>query len=111
MHYCATYSGNYRFRWEYRPGSEIFLVYTDERNTLTLIDAKSRAVKVVQIAGIMARRIVCRVRPGDRLEAGERFGIIMFGSRVDIYCPPEAKIMVTEGQRVTSGKTILGQTP
>jgi phosphatidylserine decarboxylase len=81
----------------------------NERNAVTLIDVTGRAVKLVQIAGIMARRIVCRVKPGDRLEAGERFGIIMFGSRVDVHFPPGAKIIVTEGQRVTGGETILAQ--
>jgi phosphatidylserine decarboxylase len=82
----------------------------NERNALTLIDAKGQAIKLVQIAGIMARRIVCRVKPGDRLEAGERFGIIMFGSRVDVLFPPAAKITVTERQHVTGGETILAQT-
>ena len=81
----------------------------NERNALTLIDANGSAVKLVQIAGIMARRIVCRAKPGDRLEAGERFGIIMFGSRVDVYFPPGAKIIVTKGQHVTGGETILAQ--
>jgi phosphatidylserine decarboxylase len=81
----------------------------NERNALTLIDGNGRAVKLVQIAGIMARRIVCRAKAGDRLEAGERFGIIMFGSRVDVYFPPGAKIIVTEGQHVTGGETILAQ--
>lgn len=81
----------------------------NERNALTLVDTKGRAVRVVQIAGIMARRIVCRVKPGDRLEAGERFGIIMFGSRVDVFFPPAAKITVTEGQHVTGGESVLAQ--
>jgi phosphatidylserine decarboxylase len=82
----------------------------NERNALTLIDDQGRPVKLVQIAGIMARRIVCRVKPGDQLEAGERFGIIMFGSRVDVHFPSGAKIIVTEGQHVTGGETILAQT-
>ena len=84
---------------------------SNERNALTLVDNQSRAVKVVQIAGVLARRIVCRVRPGDRLEAGARFGIIMFGSRVDVHFPPGAKITAARGQHVTGGETILGQIP
>jgi phosphatidylserine decarboxylase len=81
----------------------------NERNAVTLVDSGGRAVRLVQIAGIMARRIVCRVKPGDRLEAGERFGIIMFGSRVDVVFPPGSKITVTEGQHVTGGETVLAQ--
>jgi phosphatidylserine decarboxylase len=81
----------------------------NERNALTIIDPRGRKVELVQIAGIMARRIVCRVKRGDSLEAGERFGIIMFGSRVDVHFPPGSCVEVAEGQRVRGGETILAR--
>jgi phosphatidylserine decarboxylase len=81
----------------------------NEQNALTMIDPKGRRLGIVQIAGVLARRIVCRVHKGDALEAGERFGIIMFGSRVDLQLPPGAHIVVTRGQRVTGGETIVAR--
>ncbi len=81
----------------------------NERNALTLVGSDGLPVKLVQIAGIMARRIVCRVKPGDTLEAGERFGIIMFGSRVDVYIPTGTEIVVGEGVRVTGGESVLAR--
>src|SRR5581483_3773559 len=81
----------------------------NERNALTLIGADGRPLKLVQIAGIMARRIICRVKPGDALEAGERFGIIMFGSRVDVYIPSGAEIVVGKGRHVTGGESVLAR--
>lgn len=64
-------------------------------------------VMVVQIAGTLARRIVCDVRPGHTLKAGERFGLIRFGSRVDVYVPEEYDLSVTVGQRVKAGRTVI----
>jgi phosphatidylserine decarboxylase len=63
---------------------------------------------VVQIAGVVARRIVCRVGPGDKLAAGERFGLIRFGSRTDCYMPRGTDVTVQAGDRVTGGVTVLG---
>lgn len=82
---------------------------SNERSALTMTDPKGRRVVVVQIAGVLARRIVCRVQKGDALEAGERFGIIMFGSRVDLQLPPGSHLVVTEGQRTTGGETIVAR--
>ena len=81
----------------------------NERNALEVVDDHGRKVVVVQIAGVLARRIVCRVRPGDRLKRGERFGLIMFGSRTDTYLPDGCRIEVSEGQRVKGGETVLGR--
>ena len=81
----------------------------NERNALTLVDSRGVRLRVVQIAGVVARRIVCKVRKGDVLEAGQRFGIIMFGSRVDVFLPPGARLEVSEGQRVKGGETILAR--
>jgi phosphatidylserine decarboxylase len=68
-------------------------------------------VTVVQIAGVAARRIVCRVGAGDKLEAGERFGLIRFGSRTDCYMPRGTDVKVKVGDRVTGGVTIIGALP
>ncbi len=64
-------------------------------------------IAVVQIAGLIARRIVCWLEPGDRLKTGERFGLIRFGSRVDLYLPVDAEILVNEGDRVCAGESTL----
>lgn len=83
----------------------------NERNALDVVDDQGRKIGVVQIAGVLARRIVCRVRPGDSLKRGERFGLIMFGSRTDTYLPSACRIEVSEGQRVKGGETVLGRFP
>jgi phosphatidylserine decarboxylase len=82
---------------------------SNEQNALKIVDPKGRQLGVVQIAGVLARRIVCRVKRGDRLARGERFGLIMFGSRTDTYLPPGCQVEVKEGQRVKGGETILGR--
>lgn len=81
----------------------------NEQNALKIVDQKGKALGVVQIAGFMARRIVCRVKRGDALGRGERFGLIMFGSRTDAYLPNGCRVEVKEGQRVKGGETILGR--
>ena len=81
----------------------------NEQNALRFVDDKGRQFGVVQIAGVLARRIVCRVKAGDALARGERFGLIMFGSRTDTYLPGGCRIEVAEGQRVKGGETILGR--
>ncbi len=63
---------------------------------------------VVQIAGLIARRIVCWSEKGDQVTAGQRYGLIRFGSRVDLYLPTETSVAVTKGQQVKAGETILG---
>ncbi len=78
----------------------------NERNGLT-VDTAAGRVGVVQIAGLIARRIVCFVSQGDSLEAGERFGLIRFGSRVDVYLPHGARALVAVGARALAGETIL----
>jgi len=72
------------------------------------LQGDSIRVTVVQIAGAVARRIVCRVGPGDKLSAGERFGMIRFGSRTDCYMPRGTPVHVRAGDRVTGGVTVLG---
>ena len=74
-----------------------------------LIDHDDRRVLFVQIAGLVARRIVCRVTEGESLERGERYGLIRFGSRMDVYLPMDSKVEVSVGQKVYSGRTKLGE--
>lgn len=81
----------------------------NEQNALKVIDSSGRAFGVVQIAGVLARRIVCWVKRGDNLNQGDRFGLIMFGSRTDAYLPDGCSVEVVEGQRVKGGETILGR--
>lgn len=81
----------------------------NEHNTLRILDQQGRRLSVVQIAGVLARRIVCRVKKGDFLERGARFGMIMFGSRTDVYLPIGSRIEVAEGQRVKAGETVIGR--
>ena len=81
----------------------------NEQNALRIVDERERNWGVVQIAGFLARRIVCRVGAGAALARGERFGLIMFGSRTDIYLPKGCRVEATEGQHVTGGETILGR--
>lgn len=70
-----------------------------------------RRLAVVQIAGLIARRIVCWAGPGDVLAKGERFGLIRFGSRVDLYLPLDTKLVIAKGQKVRAGETVLGYLP
>jgi phosphatidylserine decarboxylase len=83
----------------------------NERNGLVLTAATGLGdtiqVGVVQIAGLVARRIVCFVREGEEIGAGDRFGLIRFGSRVDIYLPRGTRVQVAEGQLATAGETVI----
>jgi phosphatidylserine decarboxylase len=78
----------------------------NERNCLVIATPSAR-VAVIQIAGLVARRIVCFVRPGQSIGAGERFGMIRFGSRLDVYLPEDATPMVATGQTSIAGETVL----
>jgi phosphatidylserine decarboxylase len=79
----------------------------NERMAIALRRADGRLVGCVQIAGWVARRIVCTVKPGQALAAGERFGHIRFGSRTDLYLPPGARLLVAAGQRMIGGETVV----
>lgn len=79
--------------------------------TMVVIDAGGYEVGFKQIAGLLARRIVCRVRVGDKVERGQRIGLIKFGSRVDVLMPAEADLKVKTGSRVKGGSTVLGVIP
>lgn len=79
----------------------------NERNSLTIETPQGVRIGVVQIAGLVARRIVCFVTPGNKLSAGGRFGLIRFGSRLDVYLPEGIAPLVAVGQTATAGETIL----
>lgn len=80
----------------------------NERNTLT-VEGDGTRVVFSQIAGLVARRIVCWKKPGDQVGAGERIGLIKFGSRVDVLLGPEWRIEVAAGQRVSAGSSVLAR--
>jgi len=80
----------------------------NERNEVKIRTADGRAIWAVQIAGLIARRIVCWVPVGAALKKGERFGLIRFGSRVDIYLPDDSRIAVKLGDKVKAGESSLG---
>jgi len=82
--------------------------FLNERNSLTIENDKMTVV-CTQIAGILARRIVCRAKAGDNLTVGEKFGLIKFSSRTDVLMPPDATLAVRIGDKVKGGETILGR--
>ena len=96
----------------YRPG-KFFNASLDkasvdnERNSLRITMADGRDIAVVQIAGLVARRIVCFVKPEAPLAAGERFGLIRFGSRLDVYLPDGVAPLVAIGQTMVAGETVI----
>jgi phosphatidylserine decarboxylase len=79
----------------------------NERNAVTLEMTDKTRLGMVQIAGLVARRIVCFVQEGDQMGVGERFGLIRFGSRVDVYLPPGVLPQVAVGQLAIAGETVL----
>ncbi len=83
----------------------------NERNALHLRTAEGQDVTCVQIAGLIARRILCYVKPGDGLARGQRYGFIRFGSRVDVYLAPSARPRVAVGDKVLATETILAELP
>jgi len=83
----------------------------NEQNAVVMDVGGGRKVAFVQIAGLVARRIVCWVKPGDSLKRGERFGLIMFGSRVDVYLPPGSAVKVKPGDKTKAGETVIGVLP
>lgn len=81
--------------------------HENERNAVIITMDDGTSVTAVQIAGLVARRILCYIKEGDSVEAGQRYGFIRFGSRVDVYVPEDAKIQVSLGDKVASGSSVL----
>lgn len=96
---------------KYSPG-KYMAAYKDDasvknENIVMVLDCEKDRVLVRQVAGFVARRAVCRVKPGDMLKRGERYGLIKFSSRLDFYLPKYAQIKVRPGDRVKAGETII----
>lgn len=81
----------------------------NERNLIVMSDARGRQHAMVQIAGYLARRIVCRLHPHDTVRCGERIGLIMFGSRVDHFIPPDYRVVVKLSEKVRAGESIIAE--
>jgi phosphatidylserine decarboxylase len=81
----------------------------NERNAIALRLPDGRELAVVQIAGLIARRIMCSLREGDAVHAGDRLGIIRFGSRTDLYLPEGVEPLVLEGQTMVGGETVIAE--
>ena len=93
-----------------RPATSDSASLTNERNSL-VIEGENITVTCTQIAGILARRIVCWSKTGDNLTRGEKFGMIKFGSRTDLLMPASVEIAVKIGQRVVGGETVIARQP
>lgn len=94
---------------EFLPAFEPKASVKNEQNAIGIEDADGYRVLVRQIAGLIARRILCWKNPGDKVERGDRFGLIRFGSRTDIFLPLEARVEVKLGQRVQGGATVIAR--
>jgi phosphatidylserine decarboxylase len=110
VHMNRTPVGGRVTRVDYRPG-RFLPAYDEGSNDNELnevwIDYNGRSVVFRQVVGILARRIVCRVREGEMLERGQRVGLMKFGSRMDVFLPVDATLRVEVGQRVIGGETVL----
>ena len=97
----------------YFPGSfvnaDLDKASTENERNAVVIDSAGTTVTLVQVAGLIARRILCYVKPGDVLQRGQRYGFIRFGSRVDVYLPPNAQPLVAPGDKVSATTTLLAQ--
>lgn len=99
-------------RSDYRPGKFLNASLDkasidNERQSVLMEAANGTPVAFVQIAGLVARRILCDLEDGQEVQAGERFGMIRFGSRVDVYVPEDTPVLVSVGQRAVAGETVL----
>jgi len=83
----------------------------NEQNGVTIVTPEGRTVTYVQIAGMVARRIVCDLKEGDAVRQGQRVGMIRFGSRLDLYLPAEVRLSVVSGDRVRAGESVVGVFP
>jgi phosphatidylserine decarboxylase len=106
-------AGRVRERW-YSPGAFVNAALDkasaeNERNALWIEGENGTDVVCVQVAGLIARRILCYVNPGDRVERGQRYGFIRFGSRVDVYLPGSFMPAVRLGDKVGAGRDLLGR--
>lgn len=101
---------------EHRPGrfhsADLAAASADnERNSVVIRTPEGHEVVVVQIAGLIARRIVCDLRPGEKVDIGDTYGLIRFGSRLDTYLPAGSEVLIELGQRSLAGETVLARLP
>ena len=100
---------------QYFPGkfvnADLDKASTENERNAVVIDANGQLITLVQVAGLIARRILCYIHVGDRLKAGERYGFIRFGSRVDVYLPLSAEPLVSVGDKVFATNTALARVP
>jgi len=100
---------------QYFPGkfvnADLDKASTENERNAVVIDTNGQIVTLVQVAGLIARRILCYIQVGDRLKAGERYGFIRFGSRVDVYLPLTAEPLVSVGDKVFATNTALARVP
>jgi len=82
--------------------------FENERSGLVMEDARGTRIVVVQVAGLIARRIICYLQKGDQAIRGKRYGLIRFGSRLDVYLPGQVDLKVKLGEKTVAGETILG---
>jgi phosphatidylserine decarboxylase len=80
----------------------------NEHNIITLETDDDKKIVFVQIAGLIARRIACWVKERDNVETGQRFGLIRFGSRLEVYLPANSEVTAQKGQKVKAGQTVIG---
>ena len=85
--------------------------HDNEHNAVVLRTPEGEKIVFIQIAGLIARRIECRLQAGERVQQGERFGMIRFGSRLDVFVPINSRLAVSKGQRVKAGESILCYRP
>jgi phosphatidylserine decarboxylase len=83
----------------------------NEHNAVFVETTYGKRICFVQVAGLLARRIICHVQPGDGVKRGQRFGMICFGSRLDLFLPRDAVPAVSVGDRVTAGHSVIGSFP
>jgi Phosphatidylserine decarboxylase len=81
----------------------------NERNAVLMTTPTGKEITAVQVAGLIARRILCYVKAGDKLVKGQRYGFIRFGSRVDVYLPLDARVKVSIGDKTRAGETVLAE--
>lgn len=102
-------------RVEYHPGQFLPAYRTDAGDlneyTEVWIDHAGQPVVVRQVVGILARRVVCRIRQGAEVQAGDRFGVMKFGSRMDVFVPADAQVMTKVGDRVVAAVTVIASLP
>jgi phosphatidylserine decarboxylase len=99
-------------RVHYRPGKFVSANLDkasedNERTAISMTTDEGRDIAFVQVAGLVARRIICKLREGDQVVSGQRFGLIRFGSRTDVYLPPEWTTLAIVGQRMVGGETVI----